>query len=163
MHPAELSEEELLRDCGFDRTRRRGPGGQHRNKVETAVVVTHRPTNTRAEASERRSQAANRRQAIFRLRLNLALTQRVDRKTPTPLWRSRCRNGRISVNASHEDFPAVLALALDVISQCQFDVAEAAAILECSTSQLVKVLKTAPAAMALVNEKRKDHGLRPLK
>ena len=36
MHPAELPIPELLRQCEVVHTRRSGPGGQHRNKVETA-------------------------------------------------------------------------------------------------------------------------------
>ncbi|MFN5707736.1 MAG: peptide chain release factor family protein, partial [Planctomycetota bacterium] len=60
-HPASLPEEKLLADCDVVRTRRGGPGGQHRNKVETAVVITHRPSGVSAEANERRSQAENRK------------------------------------------------------------------------------------------------------
>src|SRR5262245_3474953 len=55
LHPAQLPIDELLPACSFQRTRRSGPGGQHRNKVETAVIVEHKPTGVRAEANERRS------------------------------------------------------------------------------------------------------------
>ena len=70
VHPAAISPEVLLRQCVESRTRRSGPGGQHRNKVETAVVLRHEPTGVTAEASERRSQAENRIVALARLRLS---------------------------------------------------------------------------------------------
>lgn len=44
-----------------------GPGGQHRNKTETAVRITHIETGISAEATESRSQHRNRQQAFFRL------------------------------------------------------------------------------------------------
>ncbi|MBN2293132.1 MAG: peptide chain release factor-like protein, partial [Pirellulales bacterium] len=116
-HPAALDEETLLASCTSSRTRRSGPGGQHRNKVETAVVFVHEPSGIRAEANERRSQAANRAVALFRLRVNLALQVRVCRPAeaiPSEMWRERCTSaGRINVAAEHQDFPAMLAEALD--------------------------------------------------
>ena len=49
-----------------------GPGGQHRNKTESGVRLTHRPTGVTVSATERRSQAQNRGEALARLRQRLA-------------------------------------------------------------------------------------------
>jgi len=49
-----------------------GPGGQHRNKTESGVRLTHRPTGVTVSATERRSQAQNRGEALERLRERLA-------------------------------------------------------------------------------------------
>jgi peptide chain release factor 1 len=43
-------------------TRDTGPGGQHRNKTESCVVMTHLPTGLQAKAANR-CQHANRREA----------------------------------------------------------------------------------------------------
>src|SRR6202161_2135061 len=75
-HPAALDPELLAAECDFRATRRSGPGGQNRNKVETAVILTHRPTGISAQASERRTQGENRRVALHRLRLELAMMVR---------------------------------------------------------------------------------------
>ena len=66
--------------------------GRNRNKVETAIVLVHRPSRIVAEATERRSQGENLRAALFRLRLNLALDVRRPvgpDEPPSPLWASR--------------------------------------------------------------------------
>src|SRR3954452_9997130 len=116
-HPASRSPEVLVRECETRFTRRSGPGGQNRNKVETAVVLRHRPTGLVAEASERRTQGENRDRALFRLRLAMALGIRGPFEGgPSSLWLSRCRGGRLAVNPSHDDFPSILAEALDALA-----------------------------------------------
>jgi plasmid stability protein len=167
-HPASLSEAELLANCDIVRQRRGGPGGQHRNKVETAVVITHRPTGIRAEANERRSQAENQQEAIRRLRLRLATETRSTPMEgreilPTALWRSRASGGRLAVNSEHDDFPALLAEGLDAVAVADFDIPAAAKWLGVSTTQLVRFLQMEPPAWIAVNAARRQRGLRPLK
>lgn len=159
-HPAILPLKELLADCRIQQTRRSGPGGQHRNKVQTAIVIEHIPSQILGEASERRSQLQNRNQAIHRLRINLAIALRTPTETALPeVWNNRLQGNRISVSGDHEDFPALLAIALDHISANDFSISTAAKELEVSTSQLIKMLKIENQALALVNRERKAREL----
>jgi hypothetical protein len=164
MHPARLPPDDLLRDCDETRTKRSGPGGQHRNKVETAVILHHRVSGVSAEASERRSQADNRRVALFRLRLRLALVQREPPEPqPSPLWQSRRRDGRLLISVDHDDYPAMVAEALDRIVANGLDMPAAAAALGISPSQLVRLLEKEPAALGALNRLRGGAGLKPLR
>lgn len=166
VHPAALAIDQLLIACVVTRTRRSGPGGQHRNKVETAVVIKHRPTGLCAEASERRSQDLNRQAALHRLRVRLALEVRqsvAENQTPSKLWRSRVRGRQIVVSSEHEDFPAILAELLDRLMAYSWDVAAAAEPLGVTSSQLSKLLKRQPEAFELLNRERQERGLLRLK
>ncbi|HZN11251.1 MAG TPA: peptide chain release factor-like protein [Blastocatellia bacterium] len=71
--------EALERDSDLEFFVAGGPGGQHRNKVETGVRLRHRPTGLVVTATERRSQAANREAAYERLAERLTDLQRVRR------------------------------------------------------------------------------------
>jgi len=162
-HPCDLSLQDLLAQCQVTRTRGSGPGGQHRNKVETAIVVLHQSSGVSGQASEKRSQKANQDVAIGRLRVNLALAIRTQRQSCSPRWESRVRQGKLKVNAQHFDYAPILAEALDFIWGDQFDVAATAKQIGISTSQLVKFLKTCPAAFEVINRKRGELSLGPLK
>jgi protein subunit release factor B len=73
-HPTDR--ESLERDCDLEFFVAGGPGGQHRNKVETGVRLTHRPTGIVVTATERRSQSANRDAAYERMAEKLEKMQR---------------------------------------------------------------------------------------
>ena len=163
MHPAALPDELLLTACDLRRGRGSGPGGQHKNKVSTEVTLTHRPTGIVAQAGERRSGADNHKVAVLRLRLLLALEVREPLREPSELWRSRCRGGRVAVNPTHRDFPALLAEALDVLDGCEHDPRAAAEHLGCSASQFIKLVKDHPPAFAAWNRRRAALGQHPLK
>jgi len=164
--PAARDPEDLWDECEVRQLRRSGPGGQHRNKVQTAIRLRHLPTGLHAEASERRSQSQNRSAAIFRLRVSLALEVRSPcdpEHGPTPLWQSRCGRGRLSVSGSHEDFPALLAEALDVLAASDADPGRAAEVLGCTPSQLIRLLRMEPRALGLVNQWRNERQLHLLR
>jgi peptide chain release factor len=57
----------LESDLEEDFARSGGPGGQHVNKVSTAVTLRHLPSGLRVTVQDSRSQAANRKLARERL------------------------------------------------------------------------------------------------
>lgn len=162
IHPALIPAELLLRQCEIRHERRRGPGGQHRNKTESAVVIRHLPTGIKGQAAERRSQFDNHRNAVKRLRLNLALgvrTEQLANEAPTDLWKSRCHDGKIGISEDHDDFPTILAEAMDVLAARNVHLPGSSEQLGVTPSQLVKLLKKEPRAFHWFNDQRRKHGL----
>ncbi len=77
----------LKRQVTIETYRSSGPGGQRKNKVETAVRIKHLPSGVTVIATEHRSQTENRRLAFERLRkrlmkLNRPLRRRIPTHTP---------------------------------------------------------------------------------
>lgn len=165
-HPAAIPTDKLMEQCDVVRTRRGGPGGQHRNKVSTAIVITHRPTRIVGAASERRSQSENLTVALSRLRMNLALAIRnevTDDRPPSPLWQSFVCHEKIKISPRNNDFPVILAEALDFVVAFNGQPHLAAVRLGVTGSQLTKLLQQEPAAWTVVSGIRKQLGLKPLK
>ena len=65
--PFSTQREQLEREVELQTYRAGGPGGQHRNKADTAVRIHHPPSGVTVTATERRSQSMNKELAFERL------------------------------------------------------------------------------------------------
>ncbi len=186
-----LSDAELLAQCRFDRFRVSGPGGQHRNRRDTAVRLVHTPSGVSAQASERRSQAQNRQTALARLRRAIALELRrpvsLDAYHPQPalqrilpsarqriLPSARQRVGpstrqrigpgaRQRIGPRHPDFWAGAQHLLDLFEALDASLADTAAAIGCSTNQLAKTIAADPHLLQQANHLRRSRNLPPLR
>ncbi len=73
-----LTDDALIAECRVETFRAGGPGGQHQNRTESGVRLTHLPTGISVSARESRSQHRNRKTAIARLRAALEERARPD-------------------------------------------------------------------------------------
>lgn len=166
-HPATLEEAELIRQCRIEFGRVSGPGGQHRNRVDTAAWIIHEPSRIEAQGTERRSQAQNRHEAIKRLRRKLAVRCRTvtsrDHHRPSSLWSTRRQGDKMSVNPEHWDYAALLSEALDLVVARRYDIAGAAGLLGITMSQLSRLIRHEKSAFAAVNAGREAIGLPKLR
>ncbi len=84
-----------------------GPGGQRRNKKDTAVRITHIPTGISVVAPESRYRSVNMKRALERLteRIREKTTRAAVRiKTPTPRRVSERRLENKRITAAKKDF-----------------------------------------------------------
>lgn len=142
-----LPDPDLIRQCREERYKSSGPGGQHRNKVETAIRLHHTPTGVTAQGEETRSQEENRRHAVHRLREKIAFAVRSPFDLETPdlppeFGAQRGRGGSLRVNEKNPNFPLIAATALDALAAADGGYATAARALAVTTSQLRKFLQS---------------------
>ena len=166
--PLALSDEELLQGCVVETFRASGPGGQHRNKTESAVRIRHVETGCVAQAYESRSQHENRVRALERLRARIALEVRraveLTGYTPPPELRAILPGaGSQRVKGRNASFwPGARAL-LDLLVADELAMAPAAARLGLSTGQLSRLITGEPELLRVVNDLRAGRGLHPLR
>ena len=142
-----LDDAALLRQCIEERYRASGPGGQRRNKVETALRLRHPLSGVVAQAEESRSLEENRIRALRRVRERIALEVRAPFDLASPalppeLLAQRGPRGALSVNPRNVVYPVVLATALDALAAAGGSYAKAARALGLTTSQLLRFLKS---------------------
>ena len=160
----DYSDDQLRSECVVHTHRTGGPGGQHRNKTESAVRLQHRPSGLVVTGEERRSQHQNAANALARLREALAIHFRAP-LPETVSWPEsvRIQGGRLRVSAQNPGFYHVLGLALDALAAHGGRVSESAAWLGVSGSSLTGFLADYPKAWQEAGRIRSAAGLAPLK
>jgi hypothetical protein len=166
---------ELLNQCHVDIYKASGPGGQHRNKVSSAVRLRHEPTGIMAHANDSRSQHDNKKLAIRRLRMNIACQIRnpADPEAKVApavvadcLHKPKKKTGKagrvLQIGRKDRRFWQVGAWLLDLLEACRGRVGQAAANLGITTGNLVGVLKSDRHLLAAAQELRKRHDQKPL-
>jgi hypothetical protein len=159
-------EAKLLAESDVNTYRASGPGGQNRNKVESAVRIRHRPTGVTVIAEESRSQAENRRRALRRLRRALALQVRrpvAEDMVPQEVRACIDGKGRLSVGRRDTRYLAAIAAVLDVLVDAEGSVSTTASRLGLTTGSLSAFLTADEDLMAEANRIRADRGLRALR
>lgn len=147
-----LPDMELLAQCLEEGYKASGPGGQRRNKVETASRVTHRPSGLSAQASDSRSREENRKRALRRLRERIAFEVRVP-YTETPELATQRRGGKLAINPKNPAYPVVVATVLDALAEADGSFAGAGKRLGITTSQLLRFLQADRELWRAVSEK----------
>ncbi len=171
-----MDDPNLLTHCEVHLYKASGPGGQHRNKVSSAVRLHLRATGLSATAAESRSQHENKRRALRRLRAKLAC--RLRRAIPPdapgpPAVVAECilpargapagAPGRIQAGRRDPRFWRVAAFLLDVLDGADGRVGPAARRLGVTTGSLTALWRSDRLLLAAVQELRKRHGHHPLR
>jgi hypothetical protein len=155
----------LLGECDVDTYRASGPGGQKRNKTESAVRLRHRPSGLSVIAEESRSQAENRVRALKRLREALALRLRQPAPEGVPPAVAACIDGRgrLAVGRRDARYLPAAASVLDVLVALEGSVSETAARLGITTANLSSFLTANDALLTEANRIRGGLRLKPLR
>ena len=98
-----LSDEALWAECETEFFVAQGPGGQHRNKTESGVRLTHPPTELSVTATERRSQFQNRQVALERLRAGLVALTVIPKKRHKTRPTRASKERRLSAKKKQKD------------------------------------------------------------
>ena len=164
------SDDALIAQCEVDRYRASGPGGQHRNKTESAVRLRHKLTGVSAIGEDSRSQAENKLHAVRRLRSAIAVQVRepvsLDGFVPSARLAAFVAKGTAPLGAKTRvtgEYWAAMAELLDLLVAGDIEIATTAQRLGISTGALSKLLLHDELVGRTINDLRRAKNLRPLR
>ncbi len=160
------SDDALIAQCEVDRYRASGPGGQHRNKTESAVRLRHKLTGVSAIGEDSRSQAENKLHAVRRLRSALALEVREPALGVSPRLAALVAGGTAPLGAKTRltgEYWAAIGELLDLIVANGLEIGTTAQQLGITTGALSKLILHDDQVGRAVNDLRRAKGMRPLR
>jgi len=164
------SDDALVAQSEVDRYRASGPGGQHRNKTESAVRLRHKPSGMTAIGEDSRSQAENKLHAVRRLRGAIALGLRepvaLDGFAASPRLAALVAGGTAPLGAKTRltgAYWAAIAELLDLLVAGELEIAATAQRLGLTTGGLSKLLLHDDQVARVVNDLRRARGMRALR
>ena len=160
------SDDALVAQCEVDRYRASGPGGQHRNKTESAVRLRHKLSGVTAIGEDSRSQAENKVHAVRRLRAAIALEVREPVLGISPRLAAFVASGTAPLGAKTRqtgEYWTAIAELLDVLVAGGLEIGATAQRLGMTTGALSKLLLHDELVARTVNDLRRARGMRPLR
>jgi len=164
------TDDALIAQCEVDRYRASGPGGQHRNKTESAVRLRHRLSGMTAIGEDSRSQAENKIHAVRRLRSAIALAVRepvaLDGYAASPRLAALVAGGTAPLGARTRltgEYWAAIAELLDLLVAGELEIAATAQRLGITTGALSKLILHDEQVARVVNDLRRGRGMRALR
>ena len=164
------SDDALIAQCEVDRYRASGPGGQHRNKTESAVRLRHKRSGVSAIGEDSRSQSENKLHAVRRLRSAIALGVRepvaLDGYAASPRLAALVAGGTAPLGAKTRltgEYWAAIAELLDLLVAGDLEIGSTAQRLGITTGALSKLLLHDEHVARVVNDLRRGRGMRPLR
>ena len=164
------TDDALVAQCEVDRYRASGPGGQHRNKTESAVRLRHKLTGVSAIGEDSRSQSENKLHAVRRLRSAIALEVRepvvLDGYVPSPRLAAMVAAGTAPLGKNTRltgEYWTAIGELLDLLVAGNLEIGTTAQRLGMTTGALSKLLLHDESVARAVNDLRRAKGMRPLR
>jgi hypothetical protein len=164
------TDEQLIAQCEVDRYRASGPGGQHRNKTDSAVRLRHKQLAVTAIGEDSRSQSENKHHAVRRLRSAIALEVRepvaIETFTPSARLAALVAGGTAPLGAKTKqtgEYWAGMAELLDLLVAGALEIGTTAQRLGVTTGAMSKLLLHDEQVARVVNDLRRSKQMRPLR
>ncbi|MBG92969.1 MAG: hypothetical protein CL792_03215 [Chloroflexi bacterium] len=149
-----LTDQELMEQCVLDKFRASGPGGQKKNKTDSAVRIRHVSSGLVGFSSESRSQHINRVYALRRLRLKIALTLRSNPpnvRSELEKFVQQTKNSSFTLNTRNSKYSIIVASLFDELSANNWKVSLTAKKIGVTSSSLNKFLRSNPELWRALN------------